>query len=139
MERITKALSVRQPWAHAIIHEGKTIENRSWQTKLRGTIAIHSGRLTDEEEFFTFVATGPLSNTVRLGREEAAALPRGAVVGVVDLIDCVRESTSPWFEGPFGFVLANPRPLKPVPCAGAMQFFQLPPHVADNIEVQLNG
>lgn len=25
------ALSVRQPWAWAIIHAGKDIENRSWQ------------------------------------------------------------------------------------------------------------
>lgn len=139
MERITKALSVRQPWAHAIIHEGKTIENRSWQTKLRATVAIHAGRLADEEEFFAFVESGRLRDTVRLRREEAGRLPRGALVGVVDLVDCVRESASPWFEGPFGFVLANPRPLKPIICTGAMQFFELPPQVIENIVVQLNG
>ncbi|MEA3054456.1 MAG: hypothetical protein QOG72_3359 [Sphingomonadales bacterium] len=139
MERITKALSVRQPWAHAIIHEGKTIENRSWQTKLRGTVAIHAGRLADDEGFFAFVGSGQLRDTVHLRREEVGQLPRGAVVGVVDLVDCVRESPSPWFEGPFGFVLANPRPLKPIVCAGAMQFFELPPQVIENIAEQLSG
>jgi hypothetical protein len=38
-----KALTIRQPWAWAIIYAGKNIENRSWNTKLRGTIAIHAG------------------------------------------------------------------------------------------------
>lgn len=42
-----KALSVRQPWAWAIIHGGKDIENRSWQAvnhglNVRGRVAIHA-------------------------------------------------------------------------------------------------
>ena len=27
-----KALSIRQPWAWAILHAGKDIENRDWRT-----------------------------------------------------------------------------------------------------------
>lgn len=30
------ALSVRQPWAWAIIHAGKDIENRTWQAVNHG-------------------------------------------------------------------------------------------------------
>lgn len=37
-----KAITVRQPWAWAIIHAGKDIENRSWKTKTRGRVAIHA-------------------------------------------------------------------------------------------------
>ena len=33
-----KALSIRQPWAWAIINAGKDIENRQWPTKFRGSI-----------------------------------------------------------------------------------------------------
>jgi hypothetical protein len=29
-----KAMSIKQPWVHAILHEGKDIENRSWQRHL---------------------------------------------------------------------------------------------------------
>lgn len=29
-----KALTIRQPWVHAILHEGKDIENRSRRTNL---------------------------------------------------------------------------------------------------------
>lgn len=39
-----KVLTVRQPWAWAIFHAGKNVENRTWQPRSikRGdTIAIH--------------------------------------------------------------------------------------------------
>lgn len=33
-----KALSIRQPWAWLILHAGKDIENRVWQTRFRGEL-----------------------------------------------------------------------------------------------------
>ena len=42
-----KVLSVRQPWAWAIIHGGKDVENRNWDTKFRGRLAIHAGKQFD--------------------------------------------------------------------------------------------
>ena len=38
-----KALSIRQPWAHRILREGKDIENRDWPTRYRGPVLIHAG------------------------------------------------------------------------------------------------
>jgi len=37
------ALTVKQPWAWAIAHAGKRIENRSWRMDYRGDLAIHAG------------------------------------------------------------------------------------------------
>jgi hypothetical protein len=37
-----KALSVRQPWAHAILHLGKDVENRSKPTRVRERILIQA-------------------------------------------------------------------------------------------------
>jgi hypothetical protein len=37
-----KAMSIKQPWVHAILHEGKDIENRSWQRSFRGWVVIHA-------------------------------------------------------------------------------------------------
>ena len=37
-----KALSIKQPWVHAILREGKNIENRTWQRDYRGWIALHA-------------------------------------------------------------------------------------------------
>lgn len=35
-----KALTVCQPWAWAIVHHTKRIENRSWETMYRGREAM---------------------------------------------------------------------------------------------------
>lgn len=103
------ALSVRQPWGHRILFEGKDIENRDRRTKVRGTIFVHSA-LTIEEE----------------GQElaERLRLPVGGLIGTVDIVDCVSESDSKWFFGPYGYVLANPRPMRFVPCRGMPGFFR---------------
>lgn len=50
------ALSVRQPWAWAIIYAGKDIENRSWQAvnhglKIRGEICIHAAKGMTQAEY----------------------------------------------------------------------------------------
>jgi hypothetical protein len=46
-------------------------------------------------------------------------LVRGAVIGVVEIVDVIARSLSPWFSGPLGFVLRNPQLLAcPVPCSG---------------------
>lgn len=38
-----RAITVKQPWAWAIAHGGKTVENRSRGTSYRGALAIHAG------------------------------------------------------------------------------------------------
>jgi hypothetical protein len=139
---IRKAISIRQPWAYAIIHAGKAIENRSWPTRFRGAVAIHASKALDTrtlEDFFRFIDQRGLGRVVGLTKADAAHLPRGAVIGIADIADCVTASSSPWFEGPFGFVLANPRPLQPISCKGALQFFTLPAPVIAAIDLQVGG
>jgi hypothetical protein len=48
----------------------------------------------------------------------------GAIIGEVDIIDCVSESISPWFSGKYGFLLSNPVLYeRPLPCKGKLNFF----------------
>lgn len=35
-------LSIRQPWAYAILKQGKTIENQSWPSRYRGKVLLHA-------------------------------------------------------------------------------------------------
>lgn len=44
-----KILSVRQPWAHLIVHGSKNIENRSWPTRYRGPFLVHASLNIDRE------------------------------------------------------------------------------------------
>ncbi len=39
-----KALSLREPWLTAVLDLGKNIENRKWNTKLRGRFALHAAK-----------------------------------------------------------------------------------------------
>src|SRR5687767_704551 len=70
-----RALSVRQPWAELILVGRKRYELRSWRTSHRGPILIHAG-LRIETEAVAFA-----------GLHEKA-LTTGALVGVVELVDC---------------------------------------------------
>lgn len=115
-----RALTVRQPWAWAIIHGGKDIENRSWNTKHRGPLVIHAGMGFDRDD-----------ETLRRVRKlSKRSLPdefdRGMLIGVVDVVDSVDMHRSPWFVGDYGFVLENPRAFKkPIPCKGRLSYFDV--------------
>lgn len=111
-----KALSINQPWAWAILHGGKDIENRDWPTKYRGDVLIHAG--------LKFDADGLAFVEDQVGRKVLPEeRPRGGVFGIVEIVDCVTESDSPWFFGRYGFVLRNPRLIEPRRCRGALGFF----------------
>lgn len=107
-----KAITIRQPWAALIVAGIKDIENRTWTTKYRGPLLIHVGATN----------WSPLSQFV-----PKAAIPSlySCILGVVDLVDVVESHPSPWFEGPYGWVLANPRPMRPVPIAGRLGLFEV--------------
>ena len=129
-----KALTLRQPFAWSVFNAAKDVENRTWPCKVRGTIAIHAaynqpeGVYSPSSKFIQSVLKKLGKKSVRI--PPLAKLDRGAIVGLVDIVDCVAGSPSAWFEGPIGFVLANPRLLpKPIACAGKRRFFTLPSEV----------
>ena len=139
----TRALSIRTPWDYAILHLGKDVENRPQSHSFRGPLLIQcstSWRPTDIAE-----ATAFIRQLAQEGRAPASPPPssrlygrRGMIVGMVDVVDCVTRSESPWFFGPVGFTLANPRPLpKPIPCRGMLGFFPAPPDALERVHAQL--
>ncbi|OCB56154.1 hypothetical protein A5722_14760 [Mycobacterium vulneris] len=132
-----KALTVQQPWAWAIFH-GKLIENRTQLWSYRGPLAIHAGaRWSDRGAESPLVADawrqagGPLFEDMHMG----------AILGVVDLVDCHPDAgcCQPWGESAYvehggrerrritHLVLENPRPLpEPIPCKGALGLWTPP-------------
>lgn len=150
-----KALSIRQPWAWAILNAGKRIENRDWRgpPSYRGPLLIHAAKGCTRDEYeeglvSIFVtlralgkASGPLSNAASIGAPSLAAMQRGGIVGTCDLVDVINRGAyvsrcypaneahrieSPWYMGSIGLVLDNVRPLPFVPFAGALGFFDVP-------------
>ena len=123
------ALSVRQPWAWAILHGGKVIENRSAGSIRAGrmdcrTIALHAASAMKEDEY-RWGLWRLAKHGVTCPRPDE--LVRGAIIGQVDVVDIISESDSEWFGGQMGLVLENPRPCTPIPATGALGYFEWEP------------
>ncbi len=117
-----KALSIRNPWAASILFLGKDVENRTWPTAYRGPVLIHVPKTLDRDAWANFWMErfgGPPCSRTELKEMQVT----GGIIGQVDIIDCVTSSKSKWFVGPYGFVLANPRPLVFRACPGKLGFF----------------
>lgn len=120
------ALSVRQPWAWAIIHGGKDVENRTKMAITKGSmmaprrVAIHASKGMTRDEYETardFMA----SIGVECPRPDA--LVRGAVIGSVSITAVAKDSSSPWFFGPWCLELEAPAACDPIPYSGALGVF----------------
>ena len=96
-----KALTILQPWASLIACGAKKIETRGWATKYRGQIAIHAGKSTTlspwSGEFSTKTRDAIVSMLWPEARDNRYVsitdsweeLPRGKVIAVADLVDCL--------------------------------------------------
>lgn len=110
-----RVLSVRQPWAWAILHAGKTIENRTWPTAYRGPLLIHAGQREEPAGWAALEA---------MELELPLHVQTGGIVGIVDLTDCVCAHPSRWaIPDHWHWVLANPRPLPFQPMKGKLGIF----------------
>lgn len=116
IQKVMKVLSIQQPWAWAICNAGKDIENRNWPTNFRGEFLIHAGKKYDPDgyEFLREFDIIPPSYEIHFG----------GIVGKATLVNCVTKHNSKWFFGPYGFVLANRKPLDFIPLKGQLGFFE---------------
>lgn len=125
-----KALSIRQPWAQLIVAGIKPVENRSWPTPVRGPILIHASKAFDTEAFFWLLNNWqsyglPPAVDDLLRSKTVSGFPQGGIIGTADMVDCVTSHPSPFFGGPFGFVLANAKEIEPIKMSGRLQFFNV--------------
>lgn len=126
------AISVRQPWAWAIIHAGKNVENRLKR-------AITLGGMDKHPELAIHAATGMTREEYEGAREFMASidvtcprpdeLDRGAIIGSVAIQGITYNSPSKWFFGPWALMLLRPKAIDPVPCAGQLGAFEWRPNI----------
>ena len=129
-----KALTVQQPWASAIVAGDKRVENRSWPTSFRGRIVIHAGGRVDPAGAAALAAAGVV----------VGEAPGGALIGSVEIVDCVRVAERSLFDadvddplatGPWCWILRNPiRFDVPIACAGQLGLWAIPDDVAQRLE-----
>lgn len=160
-----RALTIRQPYAWAIAHGRKTVENRSRPISYRGPLAIHAGGYFRwdldgqdnplvQQAWRDWIKTLPADNVAAWPlRRDALHLDFSAVIAVASVygchadIDCEdatpdREELrrcSPWaMRGQWHWVLSDVRPLpKPVPCKGALGLWKPTPDTERAVMEQL--
>jgi hypothetical protein len=121
-----KAISIRQPWAWAIFH-GKPVENRNWWSAYRGPLLIHAAKKDDIDGAWWIFENRETLGLPMITVEHLMNHTKGAFVGIVKMVACVKNYDSPWFFGPYGHVYRNAREFKAViPFRGELGIFNVP-------------
>ena len=138
-----KALTVCQPYASAFFMAEafrKRVENRNWPTRYRGPLLIHAGKSKeymdgfdpdDEDDF------DPLFLPLK-----GQNLPFGAIIGMVEMIDCLmladymaKYGPDPWANGHWCHVYAAPELLsQPIPYRGQLGIFNVPDQIFKRVK-----
>jgi len=116
-----KALSIRQPWAWAILN-GKDVENRTWPTHYTGPILIHASKTFDFDGYRWILENRHLFSVDIPQRDNFLM---GGFIGKTNIIDCVSYFESPFFFGPWGFVFEGTEPIDFVRARGRLGLFDV--------------
>lgn len=122
-----KTLSIRPPWAWAILNLGKRIENRSWETSYRGPLLIHAGKSITRDDYDCVAR-----HCKRLGVKMPARheLQTGGIVGICNLSHIFEpdtcDDTDFYADGCYGWKLDDVRPVPFIPQKGRLQLYETP-------------
>lgn len=132
-----RALSVKPPYAQAIIVGEKDVENRSWAPPERvigSWIAIHASGNLREDDVRDCQSLAP---NVRALRSEQ--LPRFAIIGVARVASYSRTSKSRWYNA--GSIAWNIDDVvairKPIPVKGKLGLWRVPTSLEAELRAQL--
>jgi hypothetical protein len=115
-----KVLTVRQPWADAILQLGKDVENRVWNTNYRGKIYIHASQRINRNDILQVNSLAKITN-----KSLPQTMITGAILGHVELTDIVKDSQSRWaLPNQYNWLLTNPVLLnEPIYCKGKLSLW----------------
>lgn len=140
-----KALSILQPWAWLIIRPDivgeldrleaygagkiKDVENRTWWPTHRGRFLVHAGKTYGPRIHAEY--SEAIKEMFGITLPAFSEIPRGGVVGDVNLNGHTRDSSSRWAaDGQYHFRLSDARPRPFTPYKGQLGFFEIPESVA---------
>lgn len=121
----SKALALTQPFAWAVVHAGKSIENRDWSRKnlgllFRGPFCIHASKGMTRAQYEDGRDT---IENMGIKCPTPHELVRGGIIGTSRVVEVVTAHKSPWFFGPYGLVLADTQPRDFIGVKGMLGFF----------------
>jgi len=123
------ALSIKQPWAWAIIHAGKDVENRSSLALCRRGLkierfAVHASKGMTRYEY---EQARHFMCTIGVTCPDPDELIRGAIIGHVSVWGFGHHSNCRWYMGPYRLDLEHPKACEPIATQGQLGFFKWTP------------
>ncbi len=149
------AISLRQPWASAVVDYSKDVENRSrWPFKHRGPIIIHASATKPTlEDFETFLKRAKDDDwgeedlpDISSGTYPVELFPHGCILGLARLVDVFTPASpppddhevnkSPWKSPDAGawLYVTDPISVQDVPFKGFVGLFSVPYEIASALE-----
>lgn len=141
-----RCLSLWQPWASLCVIGAKRFETRHWSTLYRGPLLIHAAKKFTNDLRQTCL-NEPFRAALKATDATLGDIPRGGVIGVVDLVAIWRTHDGPYLfngverrdigaeeyafgnyaEGRYAWELKNPRRFTTaIPYRGLQQLFNVP-------------
>lgn len=145
------ALTLHRPWAWAVVHADKRVENRTWRPPpsiIGQRIAIHAGKKWDEDAARLVGNVCGLDGLPPESRDEGI-VGTARVVGVVEVnrsgparmaLTAGEWNLWPvvnriWFSGPIGWLLNDVRALPmPIPVRGRQGLWSVPPPIDTRLD-----
>lgn len=132
-----QCLSLQQPWASLVVSGLKGIENRTWDTDVRGRILLHASGKNDHCDWFNEWKRAAVQHGFTL--PDAHELPRSAIIGEVHIVETLpiaelRRNRPELIvppsrpSGPLCFILGDAVTYtKPIPASGLLRLWRLTP------------
>lgn len=124
-----KAISIQQPDAWLIVQGYKDVENRIRATGKRGFVAVHASSKRMTRDDWRWLRELCADNGLQVPAE--SEIQYGGVIGAMEIVDCVTQHPSSWFDGPFGYVIGRTIPCEFLPCAGKLGWFDVSVEVVE--------
>ena len=121
-----KCLSICQPFAELIIQNKKTIELRTWNTKIRGEFLVHAPIKIRKEACEKLKIKEKLTTGVIIGKVELYDVKKYESLKEIQIDKKKHHASIKSQEKRFGFILKNAKPFRvPIPWKGQLGFFNV--------------
>ena len=121
-----KCLSICQPFAELIIQNKKTIELRTWNTKIRGEFLVHAPIKIRKEVYEKLKIKEKLTTGAIIGKVELWDIKKYESLKEIQIDEKKHYSSTTSHEKIFGFILKNAKPFRiPIPWKGQLGFFDV--------------
>ena len=121
-----KCLSICQPFAELIIQNKKTIELRTWNTKIRGEFLVHAPIKIRKEAYEKLKIKEKLTTGAIIGKVELYDVKKYESLKEIQVDKKKHYSSTTSHKKKFGFILKNAKPFRiPIPWKGQLGFFDV--------------